>query len=216
MTEEKNESTRNLLAEIEGGWGTPSPPGVDDAAPAPLDAAAPASTPNVDALDDGWLDDLFPDDEDDEADDADEEPEPELPDERLDPVAFAEAKKAREERAARRKEKRRAKAEAKRARQKARGAAARQKQKTKKSRPSTAKAETAKPAAKSDDADRSSSRDVADAAHDAPAPKEVAEPRPRRVAPKGKRIDTVASIKLLAIVLAVLLGLAAAAAAVFR
>ena len=48
------------------------------------------------AVDDGWLDELFPEEE--EPDEPEEE-EPPLPDERLDPEAYAAAKKAREERA---------------------------------------------------------------------------------------------------------------------
>ena len=154
----RQDSTRNLLEELEDGWATPSSSrmpvaeATKTAAPAtPIaeedDGRLPApSTPDVDALDEGWLDDLFPgeggenDDEDDEDDD---EPEPALPDERLDPEAFALAKKAREERAALKKEKKRAKAETKRARQKARAAAIRQKQKSKKARPASVKPEPA-------------------------------------------------------------------------
>ncbi len=153
------DSSRDLLEELEEGWGTPPPPQafVDQARaqnatnaaemrkkPAPA-AAYPSpspSNPDVDSLDEGWLDDLFPgeageEDEDDEP----EESEPELPDEGLDPEAFALAKRAREERALKRKERKKAKLEAKRERQRARAAAVRQKQKGKKSRPANARPE---------------------------------------------------------------------------
>ena len=72
-------SSRDLLEELEDGWAnTPSTSAVV-AAPAP---ESPASAPNVNELDEGWLDQLFPEDGDDEEDDEDEEEE-ELPDERL-------------------------------------------------------------------------------------------------------------------------------------
>ena len=98
MAEEKRtESTRDLL---EDGW-EPAPDGADTGTPDP------GSTRQLDALakeiDDGWLDELFPDEEEDEEEEEEEE-EPELPDERLDPVAYAEAKKAREVRSAARKD----------------------------------------------------------------------------------------------------------------
>ncbi|MEO9233441.1 MAG: hypothetical protein ABI421_08925 [Polyangiaceae bacterium] len=87
-------------------------------------SSAGVSDPNLDALDSSW------DEEEEE-----EEPEPELPDERLDPVAYAAAKLAREERAQARRERRRAKDAAKKARQKARAIEAKRKQKGKSKKP---------------------------------------------------------------------------------
>src|SRR5262249_43142439 len=116
------DSSRDLLEELEDGWGTPPPPptshaGTTEHANAHGEIAEDEGpSPDLDKLDEGWLDDLFPGDEkDDEEDEEDDEPEPELPDAQLDPEAYARAKKEREERAAKKKEKRRAKAEAKRA-----------------------------------------------------------------------------------------------------
>lgn len=111
MTYDKGESTRNLLEQIEEDWEAPS-------APAPL-----VSAPSLTELDTGWGDD-----EDDELD------EPELPDERLDPVAYAAAKAEREARIAAKRQRRREKAEAKRAKQRDRALAAKKKQKGKKVR----------------------------------------------------------------------------------
>jgi cobalamin biosynthesis Mg chelatase CobN len=98
----------------------------DQAALSPGDSAAPE--PSTDSLDSGW---------DDDEEEEEEEPEPELPDERLDPVAYAEAKAAQAERLQARKERKRAKDAAKKARQRARVEAAKNKQKSKsrKSRP---------------------------------------------------------------------------------
>jgi hypothetical protein len=92
-------------------------------------STAPMPDPSVDALDSGWGDD----------DEEEEEEEPELPDERLDPVAYAAAKEAQAERMKARRERRRAKLEAKKARQKARVDAAKvkQKSKSKKARPAS-------------------------------------------------------------------------------
>lgn len=146
MVAEKDDSSRNLLDKIEGDWDSPRPPraaatAVPASVQAALDAAAarlvdsldppPVSVPTMEDLDSGW-------DEDDEDDEEEEdETEPELPDERLDPVAYAEAKKARDERVEARRQKRRAKADAKKARRKARLEAQRSKQKgkQKKARP---------------------------------------------------------------------------------
>ncbi|MDB5217993.1 MAG: hypothetical protein JWO86_5920 [Myxococcaceae bacterium] len=143
MVAEKDESSRNLLDKIEGDWDSPSPPraAATPEVQAALDAAAarlvdsldppPVSVPTMDELDSGW------DEEDEEDDEEDDEDEPELPDERLDPVAYALAKKAREERIEARRARRRAKVEAKKARRKARIDAQRSKQKgkQKKARP---------------------------------------------------------------------------------
>ena len=121
----RQDSSRDLLEELEDGWAS---------APSSKGAAAQVaadSAPDVNDLDEGWLDQLFPEEDEDEEE---EEPEPELPDERADPVAFAAAKKAREERQAARKEKKRQKLEAKRARQRSKAAAMRQKQKGKSKR----------------------------------------------------------------------------------
>jgi hypothetical protein len=146
MVAEKNDSSRNLLDKIEGDWDSPSPPraaatGVPASVQAELDAAAdrlieslhppPVSVRTMEELDSGW------DEDDEEEDDEEEEVEPELPDERLDPAAYAVAKKARDERVEARRQKRRVKAEAKKARRKARLEAQRSKQKgkQKKARP---------------------------------------------------------------------------------
>src|SRR6185437_14404725 len=116
-------SSRDLLEELEDGWA-----GAPPARPAAAGAIPEeeSSTPNVAELDEGWLDQLFPEEEDD--DEEADEPEPELPDERLDPVAFAAAKKAQGERQIAKKEKKRQKLEAKRARQREKAVAMRQKQ----------------------------------------------------------------------------------------
>src|SRR4051812_28813310 len=109
----RQDSSRDLLEELEDGWA--SSPTKAAAKKAAVAAATPAQagaqalkTPldpeaeiDVDALDDGWLDQLFP--EDDEPDEP-EEPEPDLPDEGVDPVAYAAAKKARDERARQKKD----------------------------------------------------------------------------------------------------------------
>jgi hypothetical protein len=155
MDEAKREARRKLLAEIEGSWDSPKP-GAVTAEPvqpptaemqAVLDAAAdrlvesldppPISVPSLDELDSGW--------EEEDEEDEEEEPEPELPDEKLDPVAYAAAKKARDERMDARRERKRLKAEAKKARRRARAEAAKLKQKgkTKKAR-SPAVAQAAK------------------------------------------------------------------------
>ena len=157
MDEDKREARRKMLAELEGSWDTPKPDVVAQVAGQPqqpptpemqaaLDAAAdrlvesldppPVSVPSMDELDSGWGAEKDDDEEDDEPEEA-EEPEPELPDEKLDPVAYAAAKQARDERAAATRERRRVKAEAKKARRKARMDAAKGKQKgkQKKARP---------------------------------------------------------------------------------
>lgn len=168
MDEAKRDARRKLLAEIESSWDSPRPGAVavKPELPAPemqaaLDAAAdrlveslnppPVSAPALDDLDSGWAED------EDTDDDEDDEPEAELPDERLDPVAYAAAKKALEERVDARRERRRLKAEAKKGRRKARADAAKGKQKIKsrKARPSVAMAEkTAKASARGDAAAR--------------------------------------------------------------
>ena len=146
MSEPKHESTRSLLATIEGDWDAPKSGPAKAAAsglPTPeelhaeLDAAAdrlvdslvppPVSVRNVEELDSGWGDE----DADDEDDADDEESEPALPDEQLDPVAYAEAKKARDARIEAKRERRRVKSEAKKARRRARADAQKSKQKGK-------------------------------------------------------------------------------------
>jgi len=153
MDEEKREARRKMLAELERAWDdTPRPPAESDVTAqsvtppsaemqAALDAAAdrlvesldppPVSVPSMDELDSGW------EAEEDENDEEDEhaEPEPDLPDESLDPVAYATAKKAREDRAMALRERRRVKAEAKKARRKARAEAQKSKQKAKAKKP---------------------------------------------------------------------------------
>ena len=142
------------MAELDRSWETPKPSSVGvppTATPelqAALDAAAdrlaetlepfgnrPASVASMDELDSGWEGDDGQNDDDD--DDEPEESEPELPDEKLDPVAYAAAAKARDERIEARRERKRVKLEAKKARRKARIDAARGKQKgkTRKARP---------------------------------------------------------------------------------
>jgi hypothetical protein len=135
---EKDESSRNLLDQIEGDWDSPRLPrtAATPEVQAALDAAAarlvdsldppPVSVPTMDELDSGWG-----------QEDEDEEYEPELPDERLDPVAYALAKKARDESIEARRVRRRAKDAAKKARRQARLDAQRSKQKgkQKKARP---------------------------------------------------------------------------------
>jgi len=252
MATERNrlDSSRDLLEELEDGWATPPPPNAKLRADDPADdkpegaasnVVAEPSDPNVDELDEGWLDDLFPGEEEEEDDDDDDEPEPELPDERLDPVAFAEAKKARDERAAKKKEKKRAKLEAKRQRQRARAAAMRQKQKSKKGRaagPASRKNPQAAPASATSRSEEKKKRakahneeipdSIAATSQDIDASEQdddIAEERPK--ASKSTKATstraasavpprTMASIKLLAIVLAILLALAAAVAAIVK
>jgi hypothetical protein len=143
---EKDESSRNLLDQIEGDWDSPRPPrtAATPEVQAALDAAAarlvdsldppPMSVPTMDELDSGWGKE---EEDDEEEEEDDEEDEPELPDERLDPVAYALAKKAREEHIEARRVRRRAKDAAKKARRQARLDAQRSKQKgkQKKARP---------------------------------------------------------------------------------
>lgn len=118
MTHDEGENTRNLLDAIEEDWDASRP-----RAPAPA-----LSAPNLDELDASWEDD------DDEEEEENEDDDLELPDERLDPAAYAAAQKERQERLALKRQRRREKQEAKRAKQKERATAARQKQKGKKPR----------------------------------------------------------------------------------
>src|SRR5688500_1278278 len=92
MSDKKDESEPDLDA-LAGGW------------KAPWEEGDRKSEPDLWKLDEGWLDELFP--EEDEPDEPEEEEEP-LPDERLDPVAYAAAKKLREERAVARQKKKKA------------------------------------------------------------------------------------------------------------
>jgi hypothetical protein len=151
MSATKHESTRSLLAEIEGDWDAPAAAGAAKTAVAPtaqelhaaLDAAAdrlvesldppPVSARNLEELDSGWGESADEDDDDESDDDEsdDDASEPALPDEKLDPVAYAAAKKARDERIEARRERRRVKVEAKKARRKARADAQKSKQKGK-------------------------------------------------------------------------------------
>ena len=202
--QKSGESSRNLLEQMEGGWDAPEPGSAKEKdLHAELDAAAdrlvqtldppPVSGSRVDDLDGGWDDDEDEEEEDDEAD------EPELPDERLDPVAYAAAKKAREERIEAKRQRRRLKAEAKKARRKARVDAQKQKQKgkTKKARapqkaerpaserkePRRGSSAVAKPASASADTDDTDTdTDFATADEDAPRTRK---PSPNRVASKS-------------------------------
>jgi len=223
---QRQDSSRDLLEELEDGWMTPPPPQPAAAASTNGEAREPASSePDVDSLNAGWLDDLFPEDEDEDEDETDEEPEPSLPDERLDPEAYAAARKAREERAAKRKEKKRAKLEAKRARQKARAAAMRQKQKTKKSRSAS---KTQESGARRDRRDRAAAVDRAPSAASTQVNGAATEDeetdtlaaasadKPRASYAPPRRPSTLASIRLLAIVLGVMLALAAVVATIAK
>lgn len=177
MDEDKREARRKLLAELEhsgprGAW-TPNPETIAGAPVQPptpemqaaLDAAAdrlvesldppPISVPSMDELDSGW-------EEEEEDEEEEEEPEPELPDEKADPIAYAAAKRAREERIEARRERKRVKAEAKKARRKARASMAKGKQKgkTKKARPPAVAqaAKLAKAKARAGEMERAKSR----------------------------------------------------------
>jgi hypothetical protein len=191
------------------GSGSPAPPSepfapARSAPPAAVDddegSIGRASDPDLAALDERWLDD-FPDDDDEDVE------EPALPDERLDPEAFARAKKERDERAAKRRDKKRARAEAKRARTKARAEAARQKQKSKKSRPAAPAKARAEP-------ESELVATAADVESGTPTPSRPPTKKAAHVA--RQRASTMASIRLLAIVLGVLLALAALAAVLTR
>ncbi len=236
----RHDSSRDLLEELEDGWGAaPTPAGgislsggpqANAKAEEPPSESAPAeagaddlpthttSSPDLKSLDDGWLDDLFPGEEPD--DDDDDEPEPELPDERLDPEAFALAKKARDERAAKKKDKKRSKADAKRARQKARAEAMRQKQKAKKARPAAQARKVPEPSRKKTarntnvGEDRSASADTA--REEAAEERATSRSRAKAVVAPRRAPSTLASVKLLAVVLAILLALAAAVAAIVK
>ena len=207
MSETKPESTRSLLAQIEGEWeapksGTakagsaPSSPPTPAELHAELDAAAerlieslvppPVSVRNVEELDSGWGD---TDDDTDDTDDADDANEPALPDERLDPVAYAEAKKARDERVEARRERRRARVEAKKARRKARVDAQKSKQKGKQ-RKARAPLKAARPERSAKPSTRASSdSDASDASTE--STEEVAEaPVPVRTRAKVQSVPS--------------------------
>ena len=184
MSETKHESTRSLLAQIEGDWDAPKSGTAKAANPtaaelhAELDAAADRLVESLDqapisvrALDSGWGGDH--DDDTDDADDADDANEPALPDEQLDPVAYAEAKKARDERVEGRRERRRVKLEAKKARRKARVDAQKSKQKGKQrkgrppqqqkaARPERSARPNVRESSDADDTDESSDDEVAE------------------------------------------------------
>jgi hypothetical protein len=212
MAEEKHESTPTL-DDLEDGWGSSAPV---KAAEGMEGRSIPPDTSDVD---EGWLDELFPEGEEEEAEE-EEEPEPELPDERLDPVAYAAAKQARDERAAARRDKKKAKLEAKRARQRARAAEARAKQKGKsKSKPSKSKPRSkAKPAREADASKRElddddASEDVAEAADERA---EMPRKRPPPMKKLGGKRPIATQWKLLAVAVAVFIAAAAFAAALAR
>ena len=164
---------------MEGEWDAPKSGTAKAANPtaaelhAALDAAAerlvesldppPTSAANVEELDSGWGD---TDEDDDDAN------EPALPDEEIDPVAYAAAKKARDARIEARQERRRAKVEEKKARRKARVDAQKsnQKGKQRKARPPQPKAarpeRSAKPSVRessaADESDETTEEDVAE------------------------------------------------------
>ena len=147
---------RHLLDELEGGWGEGEGEGADG-----------ESDPDLAKLDSGWegdIDDLFKDEDEEEANEAP------LPDERIDPVAYAEAKKALEERQEQRRLRRKAKLEAKRARYLAKKQAVRGKQKQKQARPkSRAKVETTGTKAQRKKAERAVRREPTESESDVTA-----------------------------------------------
>ncbi len=212
---EKDESSRTLLDKLEGEWDSPSD--VTPEMQAALDAAAdrlvdslhppPVSVPTMDELDSGWGEE-----DDDDGDEEDDVVEPELPDERLDPVAYAEAKRARDERIEARREKRRAKAEMKKARRKARLDAQRSKQKgkQKKARPAAKPSRSPK---RSDTDTGAEDRDTDDVAVEGSA---ESTPRPAKSKAPPSRPMTAASKPMLSktnqwmLAVAVIIFLAAA------
>ena len=201
MSELKHESTRNLLAEIEGDWDSPRPGATKPANPTPeelhaeLDAAAdrlvdsleppPLSVRNVEELDSGWGDTDDDDEDDGDDEDDDEANEPALPDEHLDPVAYAAAKLAREERLEARRERRRAKSEAKKARRKARVDAQKSKQKGKQ-RKARAPQKAARPERKAKPTPRESSGDDEGEREDSGDDDVAAAPAPTRTRAKAQ------------------------------
>jgi cobalamin biosynthesis Mg chelatase CobN len=205
MADKKDESSPDLDA-LEGGWD---------------ESDRTSDEPDLSKLDEGWLDELFP--EEDEPDEEEDE-EPPLPDERLDPEAYAAAQKAREERAVARQKKKKAKLEAKRARQRARAAEAKQKQKQKQ-KPKKDKArerERAKAKAKAKEArdargaasPRESDAEIEPVSSgdedDAPVAKKTATAKRARIENRSTQW------KLLAVVVVVFLAAAAFAAAMAR
>lgn len=234
MDEEKREARRKMLAELERAWDdTPRPPGASEAADvtaqsvkpptaemrAALDAAAdrlvesldppPVSVPSMDDLDSGWGAEQEEEDDDDE----EEQPasEPELPDEKLDPVAYAEAKKAREDRASALRERKRMKAEAKKARRKARLGAQKSKQKAKKARP-PAPVRPAKEQKKA--AERADATTDDDALEAAAVPSQRAKSPPSRLAKKSMLSST--NTWMLGIALAIFIAAAIFVAVITR
>ena len=234
MDEEKREARRKILAELERACDdTPRPPGASEAADvtvqsvkpptaemrAALDAAAdrlvesldppPVSVPSMDDLDSGWGAEQEEEDDDDEQ----EQPasEHELPDEKLDPVAYAEAKKAREDRASALRERKRMKAEAKKARRKARLGAQKSKQKTKKARP-PAPVRPAKEQKKA--AERAEATTDDDALEGAAVPSQRAKSPPSRLAKKSMLSNT--NTWMLGIALAIFIAAAIFVAVITR
>ena len=229
MSEPKHESTRNLLAQIEGDWEAPKS-GPSKAAPdaptaeelhAELDAAAdrlvdslgpPASTRNVEELDSGWGDE-----EGDDEDEDDEANEPALPDEQLDPVAYAEAKEARDERVGAKREKRRLKAEAKKVRRRARADAQKGKQKGKQRKaraPQAARALQKAPRSTPPPRNESGEDDVAPRQHAAPGPRSRAKMQPS--SPVSKPMLSKTNQWMLAFAVLVFIAAAVFAAVVAR
>jgi hypothetical protein len=228
MVEQKHDSTRNLLAAIEGDWDAldldASPSAASPETRAALDAAAdrlvdsldppPISVPTMDELDSGWG--LGEDEEVEEEDE--EEDEEELPDAALAAVAYAAARNARDARLEARRERRRAKADAKKARRKARAEAQKQKQKGKsrKARPPGAGARAGA---------RTEAKAIARGAKDAGEqgePDEQDEPvattlaRARGKTPPSKAMLSKANQRMLAVAIVVFVAAALFAAAVAR
>jgi hypothetical protein len=212
MDEDKKAARRKLLAEIKGPWdaerGTPAsapvlpvapgiPPPIEVAAAPPVEAPEPPeSRRSTEDLDAGWDDD----------DEEEEEPEPELPDEVLDPIAYAEAKRAREQRLEARRERRRARAEMKKARRRARAQDAKGKQKQKSKKP--------RAAAPARGDKRASSPDLVDSeAAIGSAAVVVATPA---LAPRAKAQRASTNTWMLAIALGVFVAAAIAAAVLVR
>jgi hypothetical protein len=231
MVEQKHDSTRNLLAAIEGDWDAldldASPSAASPETRAALDAAAdrlvdsldppPISVPTMDELDSGWG--LGEDEEEEEEDE--EEDEEELPDAALDPVAYAAARNARDARLEARRERRRAKADAKKARRKARAEAQKQKQKGKsrKARPpgagarAGARTEAKAIARGAKDAGEQGEPDEQDE-QDEPVATTLA--RARGKTPPSKAMLSKANQRMLAVAIVVFVAAALFAAAVAR
>jgi hypothetical protein len=217
-----NDSTRDLLEEVDSGWFSAPPPRTDTPLPAPvfepsLSELSP-SVPDVAELDAGWAEDPTPH----ELQSAREErakPDRARPSKRLDTEAFARSKREQEERAAQKRERKRSKAADKRARHAARAEATQSKQKAKRARPERSVTSLRK-TERNLDARPAAKRKLASV--EPVEPIEPIEPThapsisaPARTLSRAKA-NTSASLKVLAIVLAVLIAGSIALAALVR